>query len=297
MKKYILSCLCLLWCYMAYAQTPIVYPPLSEKTWIAPAFFGPNAFAVPEMTDGSVSRELRVDIYGTGDFGYAGDKTATIGGKLTFPLFTDRANLVIWMPIWEWWHNSDQRMTESRLTDESARSGGGAGDVYISTDILVLREKQKVPGITIRAALRTASGGNYDKARYYDSPGYFFDIGIGKTFALAEDWSIRTAISGGFLCWQTDNGRQNDAVMYAARVKLSWKYMFLTADYAGYWGWERKGDQPMVLRAKLGGDIKGFEPYLSYQWGIIDFPWHTVQIGLAWKWDVLSIRSAAKSAK
>lgn len=279
---------------MVQAQTPIVYPPLGEKTWIAPMYFGPNAFPVPEMTDGSTEHDLQLLLSADGSFGKAGDRTATLQGFLSVPLFTDRANLNVWMPVMEWWQNTDRRMAECRLTDESARQGHGAGDVYISTDILVLREKQRIPGITVRAAMKTASGGNYDKARYYDSPAYFFDAGIGKTFALPRDWTLRVAGSAGFLCWQTDNGRQNDAVMYGARLRVGWKTIWLTTDFAGYAGWEKQGDRPMVLRCRLSGKTKGWMPFAQYEYGIQDYPWHSVRVGLSYSVDILRIRESRK---
>jgi hypothetical protein len=36
-------------CGMAVAQTPLDKPSLSDVTLISPYYFGPNAFAVPEM--------------------------------------------------------------------------------------------------------------------------------------------------------------------------------------------------------------------------------------------------------
>ncbi|MBQ8100187.1 MAG: hypothetical protein IJ169_02740 [Paludibacteraceae bacterium] len=275
------------------AQTPLVYPPLSVGTRIAPAWFGPNAFAVPELLDAAASGNLRAELAGSGAFGYAGDRTATLHGCIRLPLFTDRAALVVEMPVMEWWRNTDRRMQECRLTDERGRSGHGAGDVYVSTEIVVLRERPKVPGIALRAALRTASGGNYDLARYYDSPGYWFDLGLGKTFRLPADFRLRIAATAGFLCWQTDNGRQNDAVMYGARLQAGWRRIVLTADYAGYAGWEKEGDRPMVLRIRLGGRAGDlgktgeWEPFATYQWGIVDSPWHELRLGIAWHFDVL----------
>ena len=41
------------------AQTPVVAPDWSAVTKIAPAYFGPNAFPVPEMTDGRPVRDAR----------------------------------------------------------------------------------------------------------------------------------------------------------------------------------------------------------------------------------------------
>lgn len=284
------------------AQTPLTEPNLGIPSLVAPAYFGPNAFAVPDMTDGRLPG-LRAEVAADGHFGFAGDKTADIFARVCLPLFTDRASLVIWMPVTEWYENSLARQTQCRLQDSVVMRGHEAGDVYISTDILILKERSKVPGIVLRACLRTASGGSYSKARFYDSPGYFFDLSVGKGFEWDNGWNVRVAGSAGFLCWQTDNGRQNDAVMYGLQAQTGWKYLSLKTMWSGYAGWEKQGDRPMVIRATLTGHIpvKGcigmIEPFAAYQYGIKDQPWHSVRLGVAWEADFASLSERLQAKK
>ena len=47
-----------------YAGVPIVRPDLSEKTLVAPGYFGPNAFQVPEMNNGTVYDRFHVGVAG-----------------------------------------------------------------------------------------------------------------------------------------------------------------------------------------------------------------------------------------
>lgn len=61
-----------------------------------------------------------------------------------------------------------------------------SGDVYLSIDMQLFEERRIVPSWTLRAALKTASGGGYEIDRYYDCPGYFFDTYFGKTFQIAS---------------------------------------------------------------------------------------------------------------
>jgi hypothetical protein len=56
--------------------------------------------------------------------------------------------------------------------------------------------------MTVRAVLKSASGDRYEYARYYDSPGYFFDASFGRGFTLSEKVVARIALSRGFLRWQ-----------------------------------------------------------------------------------------------
>ena len=82
------------------AEVPIEKPDLSKPTGIAPAYFGPNAFPVPDMLDGRTQSQLRVELAGEGYFGYDGSKTADIFARVCVPLFTRWANLTVWMPVY-----------------------------------------------------------------------------------------------------------------------------------------------------------------------------------------------------
>ena len=141
-----------------------------------------------------------------------------------------------------------------------------SGDVYLSIDMQLFEERRIVPSWTLRAALKTASGGGYEIDRYYDCPGYFFDTYLGKTFQIASA-VIQIFSGGGFLCWQTDNGRQNDAVQYGVLVGLRWGKFSISETFGGYSGWESNSkkyghlahDCPMSLKTKLSYVISNWE--------------------------------------
>lgn len=277
-----------------HAEVPIEAPSLSEKTLIAPAYFGPNAFAVPDMIDGRVQRSLRVEMAGDYFLGHQQDRTQDIFMRAFIPLFTDRVNLTLWMPVQEWYQMTPERQRTCRLQDTVAIRGRGAGDVYISTDIQLLRDKRIAPDIVLRAAIKTASGGSFERARHYDCPGYFFDLSLGKSVCFRDSLiELRVAASTGFLCWQTDNGRQNDAVMYGAQLMLRVPYFSLRETFTGYSGWERAGDRPMVITTTMSGHIPlatgSLHPFFTYQYGLRDYPFHQFRLGLAYEIDVLSL--------
>lgn len=282
-------------CASASALVPIDKPNLRETTGIAPAYFGPNAFPVPDMLDGKVQNHLRVEIAGDGYFGFQGDKTADVFARLFIPLFTDRVNLTVWMPMMEWYELTPERIATCRVPDSLAHSGSGAGDAYFSTDIQILRDKKWAPDIALRAACKSASGGQYELARHYDCPGYFMDLSLGKSWYLGERQAsdevkaveLRVAGSVGFLCWQTDNGRQNDAVMYGLQLLVKSQYVSLRTTWSGYVGWENDGDKPMIIKGRLSGHAKQFEPYVEYQYGIKDYPFHHLRVGMAYHINVL----------
>lgn len=305
--------------YEMHAEVPIVAPTLGEKTLIAPAYFGPNAFAVPDMIDGRVQRSMRVEMAGDYYLGHQQDRTQNIFMRAFIPLFTDRVNLTLWMPVQEWYQMTPDRQRICRLQDTVAIRGRGTGDVYISTDIQLLRDKRIAPDIVLRAAMKTASGGSFEQARHYDCPGYFFDVSAGKSFyfggtnspitdhpcAITERGDcpieLRVAASTGFLCWQTDNGRQNDAVMYGAQLMLRVPYFSLRETFTGYSGWERAGDRPMVITTTMSGHIPlstgSLHPFFTYQYGLRDYPFHQFRLGLAYEIDIIGLAKSRNKNK
>ena len=275
------------------SQTSMDAPDLSEPTLINPGHFGPNAFPVPDMLDGTVSRDLRIEASASHYWGKRGDNASDLLLRLNIPLFTPRVNLSLWMVPVERWHQSDENLKACRLEENAGRydhvrNGVATGDVYVSGDIHVITAKGRRPDWTIRAALKTASGNDHYRGRYYDAPGYFFDTSVAETFRLGSElgWNnrLRVALSTGFLCWQSGTGRQNDAVMYGLGAFYNGRTLSLSAQWGGYVGWERSGDAPMSVRGRAGFKFGRFEPYLSVQHGLRDWPFTQFRLGCVYRW-------------
>lgn len=285
----------------ATAQTTIERPNLSIPSKIGPAYFGPNAFPVPDMLDGRTSADMRLEIYGDCFLGtttgsVADDMTGDIFARLTIPLFTSKANLTVWMPIFEYFHTSTEVNAMRRLPHKGDLQGFDSGDAYASADIRILSQERHHCDMTIRAALKTASANRFAEGRCYDAPGYFFDVAVGRGFAVNKGRSgeFRVAVSTGFLCWQTDNGRQNDAVMYGAMLKYNYKRFGIDTCLGGYIGWEGEGDRPMTLKTNLSYAFGAWSLRLSHQAGFMDWPYHQIRVGVAWNFDILSRISKKK---
>ena len=271
--------------FCLWSLVTAVFSPLYSftPTGVAPAFFGPNALPIPDMSDGRVDEQLKLELAGDGYFGFNGDKTADLFARVSVPLFTRWANIALWMPVYEWYSQADG-------------TGSGAGDVYIATNIQVLHndwfktgKARYIPQMTVRVGVKTASGEQFQRKRHFDSPGYFFDLAIGQTIPI-RSINLRFAGSVGFLCWQTTEARQNDAVMYGLQAQLNHEYFSLQAEWGGYVGWERYGDAPMSIKVRAAGHIKGFEPFAQYQYGIKDYPFHQIRVGLAYRLPILKSR-------
>lgn len=285
MKKLpVILFLCLV-CMSVEAQTSLDISNLAVPTKIAPEYFGPNAFPVPEMSDGRTSARWKAEIYADHFFStrydWHEDYTTDIFARLTIPLFSPRVNLVIWGPLYEFFHSGSAVNEYRRLAFKEDVDYHTSGDLYVSVDFQPLIQEKHGVDMTVRSVLKSASGDRYEYARYYDSPGYFFDAAFGRGFLLADgDVTLRVALSGGFLCWQTDNGRQNDAVMYGALASLTAGRFSFRTQYGGYVGWEQDGDAPMTLRADVGWAFGDLSVNAGYQVGFSDWPFHQIRMGL-----------------
>lgn len=267
---------------------------------VSPYYFGPNAFPIPDMLI-NVSPDLRIELAGDYYTHHHGGFTADMYLQANIPLWTRRANLSLWMPVMEWYHNSQKAIKASLVEPEhwqSAREGSLMGDVFLSVDMQLLLEGKYRPFWTLRAALKTASGGDYEERRYYDCPGYFFDTYLGKSFLLSKENNIVLSVGAGsgFLCWQTDVAKQNDAIQYGVMLGLEIGKFKMSEEFAGYSGWEKgsthDGDKahdcPMSLKTNLSYFIKNWEIMAGFQQGLRHYPYTQYRLGVAWHFDYLS---------
>lgn len=273
-----------------------------EPTYVSPYYFGPNAFPIPDIVD-KTSPTLNFELSSNYFYGMRGDKTWDATLKAIVPLWSDRVNLCVWLPVMEWYRHSDAYLSSCNVAPPysgSARKGYLTGDVYVTTDMLILQERGKYrPDILLRAGLKTASGGGSTIARYYDCPGYFFDAAFAKSFVLSAAHSIklRLSIASGFLCWQTDKDRQNDAVMFGVKIKFDWKKFSLSEAFCGYSGWEHLATQskemardfPMSFKTRATYSINDkWEVFGLYEHGLDDYPYRHFGLGAAYKINILS---------
>ena len=286
MKKILLLLIYISSAVALSAQTSLEVPSLSVPSKIAPGYFGPNAFPVPEMSDGRTSARWKAELYSDHFFGTIGERgedyTTDIFARLTIPLFSPRVNLVVWGPLYEFFHAGPNVNSHRRLPYDEV-DYHTPGDIYVSTEFQTLLQEKHGLDMTVRAVLKSASGDRYEYARYYDSPGYFFDATFGRGFVLSDSVVLRVALSGGFLCWQTDNGRQNDAVMYGAFASLAAGPFTLKTQYGGYVGWEQDGDSPMTFRTDVAWALGDLSIAAGVQTGFKDWPFNQIRIGLEYR--------------
>jgi len=254
----------------------------------APAWFGPNANPVPEMTDARIPSKTIVSLMGDYYFGQ-GDKTTNGYVKIELPLLPERVSLKLWFTTLENYtvtpEISNAREMNGNLT------GRPNGDLYVQTRISLLKERKNAPAVVFNSTLKTASGTMFAERRYFDTPGYYFDVEFGKSFYTKNKFinEIRAVGNLGFLSWETTGSRQNDAPMYGAKLivgNLKWKF---ENTLSGYWGWMHThptygsdyGDAPLIYATKFT-ILAGYMDYFAqYQYGIKDFPYQQIRVGIS----------------
>jgi hypothetical protein len=261
---------------------------LNAQVKYAPAWFGPNANPVPEMTDARIPTKTTVSLMGDYYFGYS-DKTTNGYVKMELPLLPERVSLKLWFTTLENYTVTPELSAKRGMNGNL--TGKPNGDLYVQTRISLLKERKNAPAIILNSTLKTASGTMFDERRYFDAPGYYFDVEFGKSFYTKSKFisEIRTVGNLGFLCWETTGSRQNDAPMYGAKLIVGNDKWKLDNTLSGYWGWMHTsarygsdyGDAPLVYAAKITF-LAGYMDYFAqYQYGIKDFPYQQVRVGIS----------------
>lgn len=278
MKKYILTFIIINSLQSIFAQVKY-----------SPAWFGPNANPVPEFTDARIPAKTTISLMGDYYFGF-GDETKNGYFKIEIPLLSERVSFKIWTSLFEHYKVSEQISLQRNMANGTT-IGKASGDFYVQTRIRLLNEKKYAPSIILNSTLKTASGTNFNERRYFDTPGYYFDVEAGKSVYTKSRFisEIRWVANLGFLCWETTGSRQNDAPMYGAKISIgnpTWK---LENTLSGYWGWMHTnshyspdyGDAPLVYATKFSIMSGKIDYFAQYQYGIKDFPYYQIRVGIS----------------
>jgi len=256
----------------------------------SPGFFGPNANPVAEFSGAIIPEFTTFDVSGNYFFGF-GDKTINPEIKLEVPLLPKKISLKLWVALWEKYSVNQEIYDERKMHGELSGITDG-GDIYVQTRILVFEEKKYLPAMVLNSTLKTASGEAFNERRYFNTPGYYFDGEMAKSFYFNNNIinHIRIAADLGFLCWETTNSRQIDSYMYGGKIILSNKTIVFENTLAGYTCYINSRDKPLVYSAKLTGKLKFLSLFAQYKYGIRDWHYHQLQAGISFDIKALTPR-------
>lgn len=237
----------------------------------SPRYFGPNAFPVPTLRNGSIGNRIEAEIRGEYHF-YEGDRTSDVFTRLLIPVADGRAGLELSWVVHEYYEMTGATVEERHGAGPSWITGA-TGDIVVSS-FYRLPENIRFAAITLEATLKTASGNRLVDARYTDAATYWFDVNIGRSLYESADSKYNVNIQGliGFYCWMTNDiiHRQNDATVYSGGISGKCRNVTLAVDVAGFFGYENNGDRPIQIRTKLNYEFSRNILSLGYKHGMKD---------------------------
>jgi len=250
------------------------------------SWFGPHANPVPELSDGNIPEFTEIRLQSSYIFN-SGDQTYSTNLNLEIPLISKFVSVKLWSEVFEYYRVSENIKNNRKMIDTS---GYSTGDIYFQTRIKLLKEKTYLPQLILNSTLKTASGSNFLNRRYFDTPGYYFDLEITKQIKINSLLIDKINITGdlGFMCWETTGSTQNDAIMYAVQTSFYKRNTGITFFFGGYDGWMHRhpafgsdyGDSPLILSAKMHYTFNNLICYLKYLKGIKDYPYQMINVGI-----------------
>ncbi len=267
---------------------------------LSPGFQGPNALPVPESNQAIVlsSSSFTLETY---QHAAPGDFTTNLFLRYYASYWDSRIAVEVNMVPLEYYRLSTAIRDERKLRSASPR-GVVPGDLSFGTHIQLFRDHSVLPDASLSVFFRTASGRGSEDGRYIDAPGYYFTLNAGKSWKeLIPQGNLRWFFQGGFYAWQTnlDNYYQNDAVVFGAGLSGEYNNWNATVSIDSYWGYlgrknrvivetsskpySYSGDEPVVFRFRIGYKLKTIDYSIKYQYGIQDFPYQSIGLGINFK--------------
>jgi len=249
-------------------------------------YMGPNALPVPEINKGIFNKNFEFE--GGGFFHYSkGDKTGNSFFVLNLPVAPGIAGIKISYVPFEI-YSTDSITRDLRKAREYVPEGYSLGDFYVTTFVQVIKDKERFPDVLISLNIKTASGTNLKNARHSDSPGYYFDLSLGKTIELKSEKikSLRPYFMGGFYSYQTywTDHSQNDAVLFGGGMEIDLGKLIVNTGLGGYYGYFAMGDRPVVYRFEMKSNRESRVNYkFQFQQGIHDFGFTSVGFSAAFR--------------
>lgn len=251
------------------------------------AWFGPNANPVPEFTSAIIPITTQLSVMGDVYFG-GGDNTQNAYIDLEMPLLPGRVSVRVWTALLEHYDVSEPVAIGRGML--APYKGNAMGDFYVQTRISLLKETLYRPAMVLNLTMKTASGTQFKYRRYFDTPGYYFSLDMGKSFQVHNMHlqKIRVGAQLGFMSWETSGSRQNDAPMYGLKVSAINPRWQIDNTLSGYWGWMHThpdygadyGDAPLLYALKITRNTYKFNYFIQYQYGIKDYPYQQVRVGM-----------------
>ena len=249
----------------------------------SPKFFGPNAFTVPAINNGSADSIIYLATTANLHFS-KGDNTQNI---MLYGNLTTKKNTISvdaqFVP-YERFTMSHEKKTERKVYYQNYNDKHTVGDVMVNTTIQLFEKWRNNFQLAMRVGIRMPSGGGQGAARYADVPSYWIDLG-GALPLKNPEWKWLNMV--GFFVWQTndDDLRQDDAFLFGSGVEWNHHNFRLQGYGAGYVGYKDNGDKPVVFRVNFEKRRKSLVYIFRFQQGLHDFEYSSFEMGAKLIWE------------
>ena len=242
------------------------------------AFMGPNALAVPLISNGSIDSSVSASLTGQLHFSN-GDKTQSIVLYGNYCLVKNVISFDVSYIPYEFYTMSDEIKKERHVYYQYYNDKKARGDFLVNTTIQLFNKHRKKTQMALRLGYRLPSSSGFGAARFMDAMAYTIDLSFAKPF---HSIPLKWISMAGIYCWQIqrEDLRQNDAFLFGTGLEWNPKTWRIQTYVAGYLGYMYKsGDKPIVFRAEAQKKLQKTSLLLRFQQGMHDFKYSTVEFG------------------
>ncbi len=253
---------------------------------IAPGKLGPNALPVPFMEYGLLDSLSNIETGVNAHF-MKGDRAINSYLSFYWAVVPKRVVLQVWGFPTETFRTHNSVRDDRQIYYDDAGWMTKTGDLWLTTSIQIIKEKNNWPDITISYSAKTTIG-DAVQGRYTDAPANSYYVAFGKSIFLKTGFinEIRLGVLTGFYVWQTNKVElaQDEGALYEFGVdlklrNLSWRNEI--GGYNGYGGYQFIGvddnNDPLIFRTNFTSSGERFDWKIEYQTGFRDYDYQTIQ--------------------
>lgn len=269
---------------------------------IAPAAMGPNALPVPDMDYAKVESSHSLTA-GAHYHSMPGDHAINNYYNFRWNIAPSRATVSIWGIHSERFRMSNEVRDRRQIYYDDKGWTTSSGDLWVSTYIQILRDKDYLPDMAINYTMKTTTGSNVH-ARYTDTPLHYFYLALGHSVLFKQSFidEIRVAALGGFYVWQINKVEmaQDEGPVAEFGLQIKAKHFSLFNELGGYSGYDAYEfidklygtdiidglNDPLIYRVRLQWQNKHFGISGEYQKGLHDYEYNTFRLHFTYLFNI-----------
>lgn len=268
---------------------------ISKWIQVAPGKLGPNALPVPEMDYAEIGTQSSIEA-GIHSHFMKGDTAINSYLAFQWTVVPEKVAVKFWGFPTETFRVNNEVRDERQIyyDDEGWKTSGG--DLWISTFIQLLKNREKWPDMVLNYSMKTTTG-SLLHARYTDGMAHYFYLSLGKSLYPNNSFFDEIRIAGmvGFYEWQVNKVEmaQDEGPLFGAGIKIRHRNFALANEFGGYSGYDAYDfigaegfNDPLVYRLRLIKEGEQFDWKLEYKTGWQDYNYTTFKLEVVYKFNI-----------